>query len=143
MRKIIAVVVSTLLMAALSGCSSGTEGKTTAIAAVLNGSVQSEGPVSESNLALTYHNNFILGPSIDISGEVTYSGIYADDLEGSLKSTIENIADTSSKVAKVDRGTITITGIAGSKKITSSVAYYGEEDKDVKIQKVLKDLEDK
>lgn len=125
---------------ALVGCS-GASDKTAPISSLLNSSVGSETAVDVSDISVEYRGNFILGPKINITGDVHYRGFYSDEIEDALVSTIENLADTSSKISKIDRGEIDIVGVSGGISISSSEAYYGEEDKKVKIKDVLSDLE--
>lgn len=125
----------------LTGC--GNAGNSQSIASILNSSVSGDVSVESTELGVTFHRNFILGTSVDIGGSITYSGLYSDELDKRMKDTIEDVVETTSKVANIERGNITFEGVSGSKKVTAAEAYYGETGKKLKVQDVLDDLDSK
>lgn len=139
MRKITVVLSVVILVFGLTSCAPKNASRS--ISSFINSSVNSSSAVSSASLQVEYKRNIITGSKINVAGVVTYKGVYADELNKKVKETVKSVAVTSDRVGNIQRGEIDFEGVSAGKKITASEAYYGDKDKKVKIQKVLKDIE--
>lgn len=129
------LVCTGLAIGVLSVSACGSSQISSSLTENINYSITNTDEVEESSVVVEYSRG-VLGPSVKITGDITYSTDYLSSVEDIYKGNIVDMAYITRDIGGIERGSVSVNGHIGSEVLESGLSIGKDTDK-VKISKLL------